>query len=75
MITKDEISELTSNSIKNLMNMMQEELDKRERAKRAELITQFEMAFNAMMDARIGIKYDTCDGTINITHWDDFYFD
>ena len=75
MITKDEISELTSNSIKNLINMMQEELDRRERAKRAELITQFEMAFNAMMDARIGIKYDTFDGPINIAHWDNFYFD
>lgn len=75
MITKDEVSELTTNTIKNLMGMMQEELDRRERAKRAELITQFEMAFNAMMDARIGIKYDTFDGTINITLWDDFYFD
>ena len=75
MITKDEVSELTTNTIKNLMSMMQEELDRRERAKRAELITQFEMAFNAMMDARIGIKYDTFDGPINITLWDDFYFD
>lgn len=75
MITKDEISELTSNSIKNLMGMMQEELDKRARAKRAELITQFEMAFNAMIDAHIGIKYDAFDGCVNLTHWDDFYFD
>lgn len=75
MITKDEVSELTTNTIKNLMGMMQEELDRRERAKRAELITQFEMAFDAMKDARIGIKYDTFDGPINITLWDDFYFD
>ena len=75
MITKDEVSELTTNTIKNLMSMMQEELDRRERAKRAELITQFEMAFNAMMDARISIKYDTFDGPINITLWDEFYFD
>lgn len=74
MITKNEVSELTTNTIKNLMSMMQEELDRRERAKRAELITQFEMAFDAMKDARIDIKYETFDRTVPLNDWDNFHF-
>jgi hypothetical protein len=68
------VSELTTPDIKQMINILQDELDKRQRARRAELINQFKQAYWALRDEGMSIQYDTHEYDVFLDDFERFWF-
>ena len=76
-ISDGEFDHLTDDELGNLMVALNHEFERRARAKRGKLISDFKNTFDALREAKICIKYyedDYDDNYTTITDWDNFDF-
>lgn len=73
----NELLSMSDGELQTCLRRINEEINRRETAKRQKLIDNFKQAFNNLREARIYIKYyedDYDDNYTSITDWDNFDF-